>query len=1233
MPFTSNQQKALDLNRNIAVTASAGSGKTSVLVERYLAILDQRPKLGVENLLAITFTRKAAAEMRDRVREEVHRRIRARPQEEERWCAVRDGLPSAYISTIHSFCASVLRQHPVEAGVDPHFELLEDADALTLRRDAVDHAFLTLAARPNDDPLRADLRLLLGHYGRFRLHNTMAELLDKRDTVAHCFAPLRGKDDGQIYAWTEQTLDRLRRDAFNRLLADPHLHKMLEELAGLAPRGDAATDDLVKPNGERLRVLIAWAALQNETDLAKQASLLAEMAAVDLRGGSKKLWDEEVLRRCKDVLRDVRGQVGAVLEACPASTEVDRQAAPILRALVALFDVCLDAYHSAKGSGVQMDYADLEEAARRVFDSEAAGVGSRCREQFAFVLVDEFQDTNHLQWSIIRRLVQDAPGKLFVVGDPKQSIYAFRGAEVEVFEQVKQQAVRSENHEHGLHQRPFHGQESLPQERLGDVTMAENFRSRQAVVDFINVLFTQLMGAGGEDWEPAYDRLEAAREDTGDGRVELLLVPEPDEDEPARDPAREEARLLAARLSALVEHERFPVFDKALGTERPATFDDVLILLRTRRGHFMAHLEDALRDYRIPFEVVQGTGFFQRQEVWDVANVLRFLANPYDDIALVGALRSPLFGASDAALLLIALVPGGHLFAKLSELVAGSGPDAARLRAGLGDDAATLEFAHRTLTRWSRVAHRLPCSELIRRIFEDTAAWGVVASGARGDQDLANIEKLVLATQDFHRRGLASLADLAGRLDELLAADVRQGEAIVPHEGRGARIMTVHAAKGLEAPIVAVADLSSGFNYDTSGSIYLDRGLGVGILAPNPEDGYRPAAAALRTAIAKARRSKTIAEMKRLFYVACTRARDVLLLSGQESDRSRESWLQWLKEALGPEPGQQEVVIEDEGRRHGLPIHRSAEEFGSAEPAHVGEPLYVAAAEQLDRGPRGRANAAYVAARARLAPLPAPAKPRRFSPTELMLFGQCPLRHYFCYELGVPDEFAAAEDRDPDRSHPDPRLAAIARGNAAHRMFERLDPGSPDQDPLLVQMVLNELEGLSNRERETLAEDLLAMAGTFRTSPFGSEVLASPQQRNEADFLLTLPQGHVHGQIDKLYQRADRAWAVLDYKTNAITPADKAATAAKYELQVQVYALAARRLLHDPPAPIHARLYFSALNDTVDFRFAAEDLAGIEEKLGRLMAATAAFEPANHQERCPGCEGCGYREATLCRLP
>ncbi len=1227
VPLTTTQQKALDLRRNIAVTASAGSGKTRVLVERYLRILDERSDLGVENILAITFTNKAAAEMRERVRRAVQERIDERPDEQERWVAVRDSLPAAHISTIHAFCSSLLRQHPIEAGVDPAFEMLEDADRGVLIEDAADSALLRLSQLDEHDPKRAALWAGLRMWGRHRLSSLLRNLISRRDAVAPCFERIRGKAQDEIVAWMEEMIEEHRRASIAALKSDENLAAFVEQLRASGPGGERDADASIKLNDVRIDVLASWDAFCRAGDPSSQLAALEEIAGINVRGGSKKVWPEAALDACKEALKAIRDGAKSGLKGLPELGPADREAAGLLAALCVLVDEAVAEYWRHKGAGARLDYTDLEEIACRMLAENVGGARDQYRGQFAYVLVDEFQDTNYQQWAIVSEIVGDAPDRLFVVGDPKQSIYSFRGAVIDVFNRVKRDAVVTRNTAAGLADAPFfdpHGKE-LPaeeHEKLGDVAMAESFRSRQAIADFVNHLFERVMAGGEQDWDPPYEPLIARREERAPGAVELLIA-EPsgeaaDGDDEYRATPDDEARLLAHRLCALVSAGDFNVCDPDTEELRPAKFDDVVILLRGRSR--LEYFEDALRDQHIPFDVVAGVGFYERQEVRDITNVLRVLSNSDNDIALVGVLRSPLFGLSDEAIFRISLAPGDRMLDKLQATVESQ----ERLDA-LGDDAPLAEFADETLRRWAGVGPRLPASELIRRIVEETGFWAVLSAGPRGDQDRANIEKLILTAQQFQRRGLVSLADLAERIDALMDRGQQEGEAAVAAAGRGIRIMTVHAAKGLEAPIVVVADTATQFNFSSSDPIYFDRDWGFGIKAPNPDEGYPIESTALRQIINKVQRAKTVAEEKRLFYVACTRARDMLILSSRWVKKPRDSWAAWVHQAFGLAAGEPCVAFMQDGRDCEAPVHCSADAFAMSEPAAAAPPFYAAAE------PPAASPAAYAALERSVQPLPDTDSMRRFSPTELMLFAQCPTLHYLAYELGVAEETVALEDRDAALPTNAARAQAIARGLAAHRLFERLEPGDGSHDAALARAVLNESEGVGGEEREQLAQELAAMAKQFRASEIGQQALGAADHRNEASFSLRVAGGLLEGQIDKLYLGPDGQWVVLDYKTNSIQPREKEDTAHKYDLQLEAYALAASRLLAEAPPRLRAVLYFTAINDTAWREFNADELAGIEGRISDLITRVAAFDAGEPPAMRPACHACGYRESGVCR--
>ena len=678
-----------------------------------------------------------------------------------------------------------------------------------------------------------------------------------------------------------------------------------------------------------------------------------------------------------------------------------------------------------------LDMDDLLEKTHQLIAADA-DIRHRLAQHYRFALIDEFQDTDPLQWKIIRALAspdgQMAGDKLFIVGDPKQSIYSFRAADVTVFARVRD-AIAEANAAHERESRPFcdNGEvldASHPQ-RLGSLVMGENFRTLAQPVAFVNALFPKFMQeVPDEPFQVGYDPLIGCRSaDVSEGSVELLLLP-PDVNRDSTETVRCEAQLVARRLSHLLQGNDLQVADQ--DGLRPPEPKDIALLLRRRRN--LSAYEDALRACGIPFQVAGGRGFYQRQEIYDLANILRVLCNSGDGIALMGALRSPYFGLSDNALYALTAPDGGRLAEHL-------GDASWRQRLAPADQEAATDAVAR-LQHWKGLRDRVPLVELLHTILEDTGAWGFLCYGERGEQAVANVHKLLDLAREF--RG--PLTDFVVRLDLLTNEEEQEGEALL--DADALHILTVHAAKGLEFPIVVVPDLAARFNFQNSTPALIDKKKGLGLRVLDPEQDYKRTSSFVRTLINRNSSRRQRAEEKRLLYVACTRARDHLLLGGALTDKHFAADLDAAADCLGWICGSLELTEADLARGSKavagvpspLPIHTDPNAFPVPETTtHQAEPAFHA----LDAAPTQPAEPTLDL----LSPLDDPQDRPEFAASELVLFAADPDRAPSPVRTGP----AAVVSR-PSRCTPPPWHALWPASSRRYRSPEqqsRRRPHSP----------------------------------------------------------------------------------------------------------------------------------------------------------------------------------------------
>ena len=841
--------------KDVVVTAGAGTGKTRTLVARYLSLLaDGFP---LRSIVAVTFTRKAAREMRNRVRDEI-RRYLSQPDlddgEQRRWQGLYTELDAARIGTIHSLCAEILRAHPAEAGVDPRFEVLEEGQVSLLRRRAVEEAMGWAA----DEPETARLFLLLGERD---LRRTLERLLAKRLDAREAFDRL--PDD--LLAHWRKGLEGRQEAVLARLLARPEWR---EAVATLQEYSASKPTDRIE-----VQRRAALAAIEGATGSPSERwATLAQLDRINLTGGSGAAWPEGGLTEVKQALRTLRDLWrGAAKEVPDGLNGMDERLAQALPLLRRLFDFACARYEALKQERNALDYDDLEAKALALL-RDCPLVRERWQQEVRAVLVDEFQDTNGRQRDLIRLLNGDG-GKRFLVGDAKQSIYRFRGADVTVFREERK---------------------AIEAGGGAAFDLSISYRAHDSLVEALNALLRPVLGEAEDPdrpWVEPFAPIRAHRQDPIPGLsapyVELHLTVG-SKSGGALDRA---ADALVARLIELKESAHLD-------------YDDVAILCRAS-GSFAAY-EDALERAGVPFLTVAGRGFYDRPEVRDLLNALQALADPTDDLALVGLLRSPAFALSDAALYhLVRMREEADPVLPLWEVLRERGGDLP------GEDGVRAERAVRIVADLHGRVGRASVADVLKGLLDGTDyRAALLRAGQR--RAARNVAKLLA---DAHASGLVGVGEFLEYVRSLRDVGVREGEARALAEG-AVQVMTVHAAKGLEFPIVVLGDASYGGGGREG--LLLDPDLGV-LLPLKDEDGTLPAAYRLGKARAD---DQEAAEADRLLYVAATRAQEVLLISGcigLKQDGTPGKMGGWLGRLAGP-LGLSERAIEydEEGDR----VHR-----------------------------------------------------------------------------------------------------------------------------------------------------------------------------------------------------------------------------------------------------------------------------------------------------------------------
>ena len=782
---------------------------------------------------------------------------------------------SAQISTIHAFCSRILREYPVEAGVDAGFSMLQGIQQRIVVNDAIDTTLRDIADRSDEDETREKLVQLLRIFGKNRLEAHLSELVNQREAVAQLKRDLYYRTDSEVFeAWHEFVQRELARSLINQFPLEDWL-RCLQAVLAIA-RGKDAT-----------RVKELTDQLAPDMEAQEAVPFLTEIAPLTVTKGGTISKQNLLGRGVKtDTIEEEIDFLVHAANHClsfPTFTDDDKLLIRVTRLLIDVYDEVQRDYENRKRQARQLDFDDLQIKFRDLLQQEES-IRGQLAQRYPYIMVDEYQDTDHLQYEILKPLVSAfKSGNLFIVGDQNQSIYRFRGADVQVFDQTRKEITEYQSTL--TKDFAWEGEilEASDSERRGELRLPENFRLLRNLVGFINLIFEEIMG-GRNAFEVRYEPLIQGRITDQTGDVELLIGSKGGNSQPVVD----ENKLLVERIRHLVGTGETVWEDEGEGEHpRQIRYGDIAILIRSRTR--LPEIESALLEAEVPYKITGGIGFYQRQEIYDIGNYLQFLTNTDNDVALAGVLRAPFFGISDVELYEIAHPPAKKPFWEKVQDYAAQADQSSAFPIG---DAVQILRSH------IAICHRIPPSELIRKIVNDTGMVGVLSVGRSGEQRWANYEKLLGIAREFERLGITDLHDFLERLNLLIEEEEREGQATTQLTTDAVEIMTIHAAKGLEFPVVILPHLDRrAARYDQEP--FIDDQWGIGFKPANPEKNYEQSDPGATQLMRARERNKREAEEQRLFYVATTRARDHLILSGTLNKKGEaKGWFEWLFDAL-----------------------------------------------------------------------------------------------------------------------------------------------------------------------------------------------------------------------------------------------------------------------------------------------------------------------------------------------
>lgn len=898
--WTAEQQKVIDLrNRNILVSAAAGSGKTAVLVERIITMLtDEEHPIDVDQLLIVTFTEAAAAEMKERIRDAIEKKLEEHPGNEH-LSRQETLIHSAQITTIHSFCLSVIRDHFHAIDIDPGFRVGEEGELKLLKHDVLSDLL-------EEQYQKKEQRFLdfVAAYGDGKSDKKIEDLILKIFEYSRSY-PIPNE-------WLKRCVDAYRIESFKDLVESDYgkylcmnVEYYLDDALSLLDQGLelCKKEDGPKAYQDTLecdKKLIEK--IKMAENLEDMADVLENFSWGKLKANRSKTVSEEKVKRVKTIREEAKNLIDDLAEkyfyqSIDATIEDIKSCLPAVEELTFLVREFAKAFEEKKRSQNMIDFSDMEQYALRILTEERDGklmpssVAKEYQEQYVEIMIDEYQDSNLIQEAILTSVSTVESGKynVFMVGDVKQSIYRFRLSRPELF----MDKFNTYTIEDSQTQR---------------IDLHKNFRSRKEVLDSVNQLFFQLMASdlGGIDYDEQaalYVGASYPESDQLDNATEVLVIDNDvdslaevsSEDREGKHALRGlkkltdkelEARAVAVRIRELMKTHQ--VTDKETGELRAVRYSDIVILTRSTQGVTDVFSEILSRE-GIPTYTGSREGYFATQEIGIVLDYLRVLDNMRQDIPLAAVLTSPIGGVTEEEL---AWMKSKYLDVPFWKAVT------SYVEESTEEDA--IVKCMKQIDAFRKIVPYTSIHELLWKILDETGYEDYVSAMPGGEQRKANLKMLVQKARTFESTSYKGLFHFVRYIEQLKKYNVDYGEANIEDEQSDTvRIMTIHKSKGLEFPIVFVVGMGKGMNFqDARSRVVLHPKLGIGLDVVDLERRTR-CPSIIKKVIQSEETVDTLAEELRVLYVAYTRAKEKLIITGSIANRERR--FVWYKMACDTE--------------------------------------------------------------------------------------------------------------------------------------------------------------------------------------------------------------------------------------------------------------------------------------------------------------------------------------------
>jgi ATP-dependent helicase/nuclease subunit A len=1188
MGLTQSQSAALAYNRHISLTANAGSGKTYVLIQRFLKIIIEQ-KISLRSIAAITYTDKAAAELYTKIAKELDDLINKEsvPEKRAELKTIRKQLISANISTIHSFCIDLLREYPIEAGVDANFITIDQYHA----KEILELSVKEVLKKNADSPLYKRFMRILG--GSSAFEEELKKLVESREK-------LEALKTG-LYSGNHETIINSVNEKFLSII-----RTILELYRPRFAQSIAAINACVLQNNPKSKTGIEIGLFISDFSTGKISREEFESKVADKiinkDGSVKKIYFKDESGDFSAELSDIQNFMEA-RNTIPGEAELMQwgdTTTQFAEDVLAVYNDINEIYSRRKTEGGYLDFEDLMLFTKELLKNEE--VRTALAGRFQYLMIDEYQDTNEIQYEIFLPLLDELKkGNLFVVGDEKQSIYGFRNAEVSIFNRTKNNILYS-------------GDDSESAER--NLVLPDSFRMTAELCLFNNKLFQSVFKNPVALYnEVMHTDLVCAKQEDFDSKIELLLAVKDNQHDAESGEYIPEAELVARRILKLKQ-------------EVPSLqWNDVAILCARRK--YFDILQSAFTPHKIPHVIAGGRGFYQNQPVYDFYNYLSFLLDNNDDAALVGILRSPFFFVDDTTIFNISCLPGNSLFDKLKAF-SGEEPK--------------IQSIISILEKHNKSAHSSSIPKIMQAILEDTPYVAILAKRADGDQQSANLEKLLTIALDYELGGYNNLYNFRSFLNQSIETDESEGYASVVKGSDAVQLMTIHQAKGLQFKAVFVFSAhikheSMGFSKST---ISIDRDLGITTKFPKDDDYFSEFEEPPHFKVMKfISGKKADAEADRLMYVALTRPKNYLFVSGEmKRTKTNPDGTITTDSPLGKICRHLKIdyTLDSHSCSGSLQVLEVADDE-----TYINKTKNIAFSIPIIHSLPEAESASFEAEKAPLnfivntEPVPDTAISPVISATQYVTYMQCPMKYHLRYRLHLDDlipvpkriisstaessenSYDGASDESGTGDIPDSEELltqgfAEKRGIILHALLEKEVP--PEQIEYALKNILAGMPEIKDDDKDF--SQIAETYASFVKSETYTDVVNLGEARKEFDIQTSEGNYYLQGKIDRFIKDGNKVY-IIDYKSNSVDIAKLRKLSGHYSHQLAFYAFIAAKLFPDAEIFETRIVYVMHPEESVTKIYSKNQLGSLKKNVDSLYQLINGNACEKNLVHCPEC--------------